>query len=333
MRLVLSAGGPNRDDALRFAAQLGVDGVMSGPGREDTPNGYYEYPWLVSLKSHAESYGLTVEAMSLIAWRLCYKWMLGLPGRDEQIGNFLTSIRNMGAAGVPVLVFNMHALRYYRTSTATPDRGGALSTSFEFERVKDAPLMTVGSSADTGVIPADQRRPISDEEMWANYTYLIKAAVPVAEEAGVKLALHPDDPQVPVIAGVARIMRSPDAFRRAMEIMPSENLGLKYCTGCFGQMGADQVKEIHYFGGRKKIFLVDFRNIRGTVGHFQEAFLDNGKEDMLQLIKALRDSGFEGPINPDHAVRFTGDGPGNRQYWAYAIGYMKALLHAVETFG
>ncbi|MBC7236570.1 MAG: mannonate dehydratase, partial [Chloroflexi bacterium] len=253
MKLVLGVrSGHDRDDSLRFAAQLGVDGVMTGPGRDDTPNGYYEYPWLVSLKSHAEAYGLTLEAMSLLPWHLCYKWMLGLPGRDEQIENTLTSIRNMGAAGVPIMVFNMHALRFYRTSNAVPDRAGALATGFEYERVKNAPLMTTGHGADMRLIPPEQRRRISDEEMWANYTYFIKAAAPVAEEAGVKLALHPDDPQVPEIAGVARIMRSPEAFRRALEIADSPALGLKFCTGCFSQMGADVEKEIRYFGGLGK---------------------------------------------------------------------------------
>ena len=327
MRIILGA---RNDDSIRFAAQLGADGVMSGPGPDDTPNGIYEYPWLVSLKSQVEEYGLTLEAMSLIPWRLCFKWMLGLPGRDEQIDKMLTSIRNLGAAGVPVLVFNMHGLRYYRTSRSAPGRAGAQSTAFDFERVKDAPLMTVGNTADTAFIPLDQRRPISDDEMWENYAYFIKAAVPVAEEAGVKLALHPDDPQVPVIAGVARIMRSPEAFRRAMSIMPSDNLGIKYCTGCFGQMGADQVKEILHFGGLGKIFLVDFRNVIGQVDNFREAFLDNGKENMLSLMRALKESGFDGPIGPDHAVRLTGDSHASRQYWAYAIGHMLALRQAVE---
>ncbi len=329
MKLVVSA---RTDDEMRFAAQLGVDGILSSLTAAQTPDGYFPYAALVELKSKADSYNLPIEGFSLLSWELCYKWMLGLPGRDEQIENTLKSIRHMGAAGIPLLVFNMHGLRFYRTSHSTPERGGALSTSFEWERVKNAPLMAGGPGVRTELIPDSHRRPISDEEMWANYTYFVKAAVPVAEQAGVVLALHPDDPQAPVIAGVARIMRSPEAFRRAMEIMPSDYLGIKFCVGCFSQMGADVVKEIHYFGARNKIRLVDFRNVRGTVDNFRETFLDNGQEDMLAVMKAFHDVGYRGPINHDHAVRFSGDGPENRQYWAYAIGYMKALRQAVQYF-
>ena len=331
MKLILPARTDHLVDSLRFCAQLGADGIMSGPGPDDTPNGYYEMNWLVDLVSSAEQFGLSVESLSLLPWHLCYKWMLGLPGRDEQIENALTSIRHMGAAGVPVMVFNMHGLRFYRTTRIHPERAGATATAFDYAKVKDAPVMSLGPAADPARVPPEQRRPLTDDDMWANYTYFIKAAAPVAEEAGVKLALHPDDPQVPVIAGVARIMRSPEAFRRALEIADSPALGLKYCTGCFSQMGADVEKEIRYFGGLGKIYLVDFRNIRGTVGDFHETFLDNGQEDMLALMCALKQSGFEGPIEPDHAAHITGDAD-SRQYWSYAAGYMRALMQAAERY-
>lgn len=230
VRLILNA---KSDKQLQLASQLGCDGVMSSLSPKECPHGHYEYRSLVSLRSKVESYGLTLEALSTIPWRLCYKWMLGLPGRDEQIENLQKSLRNMGAAGIPLLVFNIHALRFYRTSRGTRGRGGALATSFDWSRVKDAPLMAGGPSVDPSLVPESHRRPIHDGEMWENYTYFVKAVVPVAEEAGVKLALHPDDPQVPSIAGVARIMRSPDAMRRALAVVPSENLGIKFCVGCF----------------------------------------------------------------------------------------------------
>jgi len=256
--------------------------------------------------------------------------MLGLPGRDEQIERLQKRIRNLGAAGIPMMVFNMHALRFYRTSRDALERGGARSTSFEWERVKDAPLMAGGSGTDPSLIPESHRQPISDEQMWDNYAYFLKAVVPVAEEAGVRLALHPDDPQVPTIGGVARIMRSPEAMRRALEIVPSDHFGLKFCVGCFSQMGADVAEEIRYFGGRNKIFLVDFRNVRGRVDRFQETFLDNGQEDMAEIMRAFVETGYEGPIGPDHAVHLAGDDARGNRYWAYAIGYMRALLQCLQ---
>jgi len=145
------------------------------------------------------------------------------------------------------------------------------------------------------------------------------------------LALHPDDPQVPVIGGVARIMRSPEAMRRALEIVPSDNLGLKFCVGCFSQMGADVSEEIRYFGARGKIFLVDFRNVRGTVDRFQETFLDNGQEDMVEIMRTFVEIGYDGPIGADHAVYMIGDDRRGNRYWAYAAGYMRALVQCLQT--
>lgn len=327
MRLVLSA---QTDEQIQYAAQLGCDGVVSSvqSGRD---SGYLAYADQVRLKSKVESYGLSLEGFSTPPWHLCYKWMLGLPGRDQQIEEFQTLIGQMGAAGVRLLVFNMHALRFYRTSNNASERAGARSTSFEWARVADAPLMTGGPSTDWRLIPVSHRRPISDKEMWDNYTYFVQTVLPAAEKAGVKLALHPDDPQVPVLAGVARIMRSPEALRRALSIAPSDNLGIKFCVGCWSQMGADVVSEIHYFCSQNKVFLVDYRNVRGSVDLFQETFLDNGQEDMAAVMRALVEAGYEGPIGPDHAVHLIGDNPRGDRYWAYAIGYMRALLQVLEA--
>ena len=162
MRLVLNG---KNDEDFKFAAQLGCDGVMSGMRPEECPHGTYAYPSIVALKSKVASYELALEGFSTPSWHLCYKWMLGLPGRDEQIENVQQSLRNMGAAGVPLFVFNMHALRFYRTSRDERGRGGARATSFDWESVKDAPLMAGGSGTDPSLIPESHRRPISDQEM------------------------------------------------------------------------------------------------------------------------------------------------------------------------
>ncbi|MFN2132269.1 MAG: mannonate dehydratase [Anaerolineae bacterium] len=322
MRLILSA---RNDDELQYAAQLGCDGIVSSVASAGAPDVFMDRGEMAALVERAAAYGLRVEGFSTPPWVLCYKWMMGLPGRDAQIERLIEAIDDMGAVGIPMQVFNMHALRFYRTSREEPERAGARSTGFDWAEVSEHPLM---AGIDLDRIPESHRRPILDEEMWANYAYFLKAALPTAEAVGVRLALHPDDPQVPVIGGVARIMRSPEAMRRALEVVPSPNLGLKFCTGCYAQMGADVAGEIRALGA-DKIFLVDFRNVRGRVDHFQETFLDNGQEDMAEVMRALVDVGYEGPIGPDHAVRLLGDGPGHERYWAYAIGYMRALLQAV----
>jgi mannonate dehydratase len=211
------------------------------------------------------------------------------------------------------------------------ERGGAVATSFDIEMVKNAPLMAGGPDTDSSLIPESHRRPISDADMWDNLTYFLKAMIPVAEESGVKLCLHPDDPPIPSIGGVARIMREPEAFKRAMEIVPSEHSGLKFCVGCFAEMGADVVELVKYFGARNKIFYVDFRNVRGTAEDFVETFPDDGKENLYKVMKALKEIGFDGPVSPDHALHIIGDTQWGHRYWAYAIGHMRGLIEAIES--
>ena len=330
MRPILGMGrgsGDAMNQQLVFMKQIGVEGVVIGPP-VDPDKGYYEYPVLMNMKAQIEGQGLKCEGTSLLPWSMCYKWMLGLPGRDEQIENLQKTLRNMGAAGLDFLVYNMHAIRFYRTNQGRPSRGGALGSSFQAERVKNAPLMA-SPGIDDSLIPESHRKPITDDQMWENLEYLLKAVVPVAEEAGVHLALHPDDPPVPEIAGVARIMREPEAFQRAIDMVPSEYNGLKFCTGCFAEMEVDVPRWIRHFADQKKIFLKDFRNISGKNSDFTEAFPDDGNAKMFDCMKALKDSGYEGPIHPDHAMHITGDDD-TRQYWSYAIGHMRGLMEGLQ---
>jgi mannonate dehydratase len=308
MRLIFDGIHDVTDDQLKFSQQVGVEGIaVAAPELGDPDLGHYAFADLIALRTRIEAYGLNLEGIENSPWVWTYKWMLGLPGRDEQIENYQKTIRNLGAAGIPVITFNMHAMRFYRTAWSKPVRGGAGATAFDWELVKDAPLMTGGPSIDTGLIPQSHWRPIGDEEMWDNLTYFLKAAVPVAEETGVKLGLHPDDPPIPSIGGVARIMRSPDAFRRAIE-----------------------TEEIRYFGSRKKIFHVHFRNVAGTADNFNETFPDEGETDMVEAMKAYVEVGYDGTMAPDHVIRMAGDSDWGHRYWAYAIGHMKALKRAVE---
>lgn len=330
MRLTFDGIRDLTDEILTFATEVGVEGMaVATPDLGDPALGYYEFEPLVNLRTRVESYGLKFVGIENLPWTWTYKYMLGLPGRDEQIANFQKTVRNLGAAGIPILTYNFHAMRFYRTSRTAPVRGGAHATSFDIDLVKNAPFMAHGPGIDTGLIPASHRRPITDDEMWDNFEYFIRAVVPVAEEAGVKLGLHPDDPPIPAIGGVARIMREPAAFRRAVETVPSDNNGLLFCQGCWAEMGADIPKEIRNFGD--KIFWVHFRNIAGTSGKFNETFPDEGQVDMLEAMKAYREVGFDGPITPDHVVRMAGDSDWGHRYWAYAIGHMRALREAVDS--
>jgi mannonate dehydratase len=332
MKLGMDHIGQVTNDKLKFLQQMGVEGVMAEPDVDQPGRGHYEFSELVSLRTQVESFGMKLAALSNNSpWEWSYKWMLGLPGRDEQIENCQKTLRHMGAAGIPVFTFNMHALRFYRTSRHTPWRGGAVATSFDVDFARNVPLMAGGPGTNTELVPHSHRRPISDDQMWANLTYFLKAVVPVAEEAGVKLGMHPDDPPIPSIGGVARIVRSPEAYRRYIEIVPSDNVGLLFCQGCFTEMGANVAEEIRYFGSRKKIFWVHFRNVKGTAERFSEAFPDDGQLDMVKAMKAYRDAGYEGYMAPDHKLGIIDDTEWGHRYWGYALGYMRGLLQAVKA--
>ena len=172
---------------------------------------------------------------------------------------------------------------------------------------------------------------IGDEEMWDNFTYFLKAVIPAAEEAGVRMALHPDDPPVPTLAGRARIFRDFEAFVRAIEMVPSDYNGLEFCQGCFSEMGVDAIEAIHYFGSRDKIFHVHFRDVVGRPDNFAECFIDEGQTDMLKAMQAYKDVGYEGTMRPDHVPHMVGDVRRGHMGRAYAIGYMKALMKACEV--
>ncbi|MBS7615387.1 mannonate dehydratase [Candidatus Bathyarchaeota archaeon] len=309
------------DDVLVFAKQLGAKDVIVHspvlPGPSTLGVNCYEFRPLLMLRTRVESAGLKIEAIENIPREWYYKIMLGLPGRDEQIENFCKTLRNMGKAGIPILGYNFCPGGVWRTSDYTLWRGGARVTSFDYELVKNAPLTEYGI--------------VTEEKMWENFAYFIERVMPVAEEANVKMALHPDDPPVPSVAGISRIMRSVEAFKRAMEIFPSEYNGIEFCQGTFSEMGCNVIEAIEYFGSRKKIFYVHFRNVIGNPYKFHETFVDDGQTDMLEAMLTYKRVGFEGCIIDDHVPVGIDDSPWGHRMRAYAAGYIQALIKAVNS--
>ena len=249
---------------------------------------------------------------------------LGLPGRDEEIEHVITLIRNLGALGIAVWCYEwMPVFNWMRTSTTAPARGGALATAFDYELMKNAPLTEYGV--------------VSEETLWENLEYFLKAVVPEAEKAGVKLAMHPDDPPLSPIRGLGRIMRSVDNYQRLLDIYPSPVNGIALCQGNFTLMTDDLPGVIRHFGKQGKLFFAHFRDVRGTPEKFVETFHDEGKTDMLACMQAYKEVGFEGVLRPDHVPTMEGDSNDNPSYSAigrlFAIGYIKGLREAVYGHG
>ncbi len=332
MRLGFGAIREVTEETLRFAAQIGVTDIIL-PGIDFPGEGHFEYPHLIQMRTWLESYNLKLFAIENIPWQWYYKIMLGLPGRDEQIENWGKTLANLGAAGIGVLGYNFMPLGVWRTSRHTPGRGGAAVTSFDMQLAKDAPLMAgpFFPGIDLSLIPESHWRPIGDEEMWDNFTYFIKAVVPMADKAGVKIGVHPDDPPVSPLGGVARIMRSPEAFKRVIETVPSDYNGLEFCQGCFSEMGGDVIESIRYFVKNKKIWYVHFRDVRGVADNFDECFIDEGQTDMFEAMKAFHEAGFDGVLIDDHVPYIVDDTHWGHRGRAFAMGYMKGLKQVIES--
>ena len=255
------------------------------------------------------------------------KTKLGLEGKNEEIANFIAFMKNLKQhGGVDVICYNwMPAIGWYRTNNAYPGRGGALMTAFDFEDVKNAELTQYGR--------------VTKETLWKNLEYFLKAVMPEAEKIGMKLAMHPDDPQVDSIKGIERIMTSPANFERMMKIYPSVYNGVTFCQGNFSLMGDVDIPKLVRKWGKDKIHFVHFRNVQDLSGKkpstkFTETFHDEGQIDMYAAMKAYYDIGFKGPLRPDHVpcmASDTNDFPGYSNIGIlFALGYIRGLMESIS---
>jgi mannonate dehydratase len=324
MRVAIGQFNELTDEKLAFAKQIGVSGVQLNtpqlPG--DRRWELHDLQWLVA---RCERYGLRLEALENTPVSFYDQAMLGLPGRDEQIENYQATIRNMGAAGIPILGYHWMPNGVWRTSATTPGRGGALVTAFDMGEVEAHPLVYGEKQLD---LPEGFE--LTEDDAWKNYEYFMRAVLPVAEEAGVKLALHPDDPPIPMLGGLGRLFYGFENFKRAMELIPSPNSGLDFCMGCWSEMGPDPLEAMRYFGSRGKIFYVHFRDVQGTVPVFQECFLGEGNVDVVQAMKTLKEVGFSGFIIDDHVPHIVDDTGWAHRGRAHQTGYIMGLMDAVN---
>ena len=270
---------------------------------------------LTRLKRRYEDAGFTLEVIE--SRPPLNKAKRGLPGRDAEIDVVCELIANMGRLGIPVWCYEWMAdFNWLRTNKTTPSRGGSMVTSFDADEV---PPDLTGEP------------PIGEDALWDNLEYFLKRVLPVAERAGVKLSMHPDDPPITPIAGVSRIMRTIPNFRRLLDLAPSPMNTITLCQGNFTLMTDDLPGAIRDFG--KAISFVHFRDVRGVPTRFEETWHDDGKTDMLACMEAYRDIGFDGVLRPDHVPTVAGDSNTNAGYSAfgrlYAIGYLRGLREAV----
>jgi mannonate dehydratase len=317
IRIAIGQHSELTDEYLTFAQQVGAEDVQLNtpriPGEER-----WETEDLLALRRRAEAFGLRLICLENVPVRFYDKIMLGEAGRERQMENMIATVRNMGQAGIPILGYHWMPNGVWRTQFRHPIRGNAISNSFNYAEAKERPL-THG-------------RVYSEEEMWANYDWYLERLLPVCEEAGVRLALHPDDPPVPTLGGVARLFRNFEGFRRAMDTHPSPMHGLDFCHGCWSEMRAGEgiLDAIDHFGKQNRLFYLHLRDVQGCADDFVECFIDEGNSDVVAVVKKLKEVGFNGFILDDHVPHLVNDEGYGYRGRAYALGYIKGLLRAVQ---
>jgi len=337
VKIATYAANPTEEQML-YLKQLGVTWISSMDANRQTSNA----EGFLKIRKQWEAggfrvYNETARTSPIGAIINVPEIVLNLPGRDEKIEAYLNYIRYLGQAGIPHMTLGFEGNGNWRSGTAPLPRGYHGS-----DCNLASPSFQGGWDGKVYKEPLSHGRVYKEEEIWDNWTYFIRKAAPVAEQAGVRIGVHPDDPPEPLLAGVPRIFSRFDDFRRALAIANSPNVGMCLCVGCWFEggpkMGRDAVETIKYFGGLKKLFKVHFRNVTAPLPHFTETLMDDGYGDLYKVMKALVEVNFDGIVIPDHIPELgvlpsapRGAGPqGFRPSpgLAYSIGFMNATLRA-----
>lgn len=303
-------------DELAFARQLGMDCAYTWVGDHQR-----DLAHLRELRHKVEDAGLCLYNVGNMTVAKADRIHLALPGRDDVIADFQRFVEDLGRAGIPVTTFTWEPDQVWSSSEPGESRG-ARARWVDLDELRARPL-THG-------------REYSEAELWDNFAYFMKAIVPVAESAGVRLALHPNDPPTDALGGIPCLIRSAEAYRKAFRLARSPALGMEFCTGCWlegGEQFGDLLAGIREFVADDRVLIVHFRNVSSPLPTFTETFLDNGYMDMYRIMRALLETGYAGTVTLDHTPRFAGrfaEAGGT----AYATGYMRALIErAVAELG
>jgi mannonate dehydratase len=312
---------PGETSRLKLAQQIGLKWAIVGVNGELAKVRREQYvEVLTRVKNEFAAHGISIAGVESHPVN-AEKIKLGLDGRDDEIENYKWAIEALSKVGVKMVCYNfMAGLGWYRTKVNVPERGGALTSEFNnADALKQGPT---------------KFGEVSGEKMWSNMEHFLKAVIPVAEKHGVQMAAHPDDPPIPNLRGIGRILINAKNYERVMDTVPSPINGVTFCQANFVAMGEDIYALAKKWCSRKKVFFVHYRDIDGKGERFRETVHDNGPTDMVKILKIYSDNGFDGPIRPDHAPTMEGednDRPGYAMMGkVLAFGYMKGILESLR---
>lgn len=298
-----------------IASQLGVEEVITKAAPELSGLGEpSDFASLEAVVKRFRERGLRVVGLEGDEMDMS-RIKLGLPGRDDDLERYCRMLENMGRLGIEMICYNfMAGVGWYRSRNDLPERGGALTSGFDLREI------------DNSATPV-----LSEEQLWSNYDYFIRAVMPTAERCGVRMGLHPDDPPISPLLGYPRILTSADAYRRALALSDSPSHGVTFCQATFRVMDEEVSRLIEEWGPR--IFLLHFRDTTGTRTCFRETFHDNGPTDMAALIRQVRRHCPDCLIRPDHTPTMAGESNENFGYATlgniFAVGYLRGLMEQV----
>jgi mannonate dehydratase len=337
---------------FRFAKQAGADAIVAHlvdyfadrprvPDVRESELGWgitrgtplWTVEELSALRSAVEAEGLELAAIENLDPAHWHDVLLDGPRKAEQLEGLVTLVRRVGEAGIPVIGYNFSLAGVWGHDTGPWGRGGAESIRFsqdvlpEETEIRNGMVwnMTYDPDAPPGTIGK-----VTEEQMWARLEDFLAAVVPAAEEAGVKLAMHPDDPPMPALRNTARLATHPDKLQRVLDLVPSDSNTLEFCQGTVAEMaGVDVYEAIDRFSSAGKIAYVHFRNVVGKVPDYAEVFVDEGDVDMLKALEIYRRNGYQGVLIPDHTPQMSCDASWHAGM-AYALGYMRAVIDLME---
>ncbi len=324
IQIAIQTGADASDEDLQFFEQLGVEWAMVGIRNPEQ----HTLEFYKNLVRRFGEHGLKIYRLTNLGMHNVPEITLNLPGRDAKVEEFKQFIHNIGAAGIKYNTY-AHMGNGIWSSGRVKGRGGMDARRLD---IKDA-VGRWGEMTFSGELT--HGRLYSEDELWDNYAYMIRQVAPVAEEAGVYIGIHPDDPPVYPLGGIPRCMFGNFAgYQKAMEIADSPNIGVCLCVGCWLEggevgMGVGVVDAIKHFAAKNQLFKVHFRNVSNPMPEpWVETLIDNGYQDMHTVMRTLREVKFDGCIIPDHIPAMLG---GPRVGTAYSIAYMRALVQAVNN--
>lgn len=305
-------------------------GDDAGWGLAGDPERLWSYDELAALKQEINAAGLELEAIENFDPAHWHDVLLDGPKKQQQLEGLQQLIRNVGRAGIPVFGYNFSIAGVAGRVKGAFARGGAEAVGMNGPLDKPLPNgvvwnMVYDPHAAPGVVPS-----ATHEQLWQRVHDFLDAILPVAEEAGVTLAAHPDDPPLPTVRGQPRLVYQPQLYHKLLNLHPSPRNALEFCVGTIAEMLDGNVYEaVDEYSRAGKLAYVHLRNVRGKVPYYRETFIDEGDVDMLRVLRILKRNGYQGVIIPDHAPQMACAAPWHAGM-AFALGYIRAAMQALE---